>query len=331
MARMSERRDLWPNILCSLLLVATLAIAPQAWPQAYPAKPIKVLVAFAPGGTVDITVRIMQRKLTEELGQPLIIENHGGAGGTIATAMAAKSPADGYTLLVNHQGLAFNATLYTNLPYDTLRDLVPIAAIGSTPNVMVVNPSLPIHTVQEFLAMARASPGALAYGSGGVGSAGHLAVELLQSLASVKLTHVPYKGSGPALSELVAGQIQTMVITMPAVISFVKSGKVRAIATSGAKRSPAMPDLPTIAESGVPGYEYMPWYGWFGPSGLPKPVVARLNQAVNKVLEDAAIRDQLSSQGLEVETMTAAKFADVVRADVAHWGKIIRDLGIRVD
>jgi tripartite-type tricarboxylate transporter receptor subunit TctC len=288
-----------------------------------------MLVPFAAGGTVDIVARLLGVKLAEELGQPLVVENKGGAGGTIAAAMLAKSPGDGYTLMTMHQGLAFNPSLYSNLAYDTLRDLAPIAYVGATPNALVVTDSLPVKTVQEFLAYARAHPGGIAYGSGGIGSAGHLSVELLQSLTGTQLTHVPYKGSGPAITDLISGQIQAMLLTMPAVMPYVKGGKVRAIATSGALRSPALPDLPTIAEAGVPGYEYVPWYGMFGPGALPKPLIARLNSAVNRALADAGVREKLAQQGLEVQSMTSDEFAGIVRADVARWGKIIRELGVR--
>ena len=288
-----------------------------------------MLVPFSAGGTVDIVARVVGAKLAADLGQPLIVENKGGAGGTIAAAMLAKSAGDGYTLMMMHQGLAFNASLYSDLPYDTLRDLAPIALVGATPNALVVTHLLPVKTLQEFLAYARSNPGRIAYGSGGIGSAGHLSVELLQSLTGTKFTHVPYKGSGPAITDLISGQIQAMLLTMPAVMPYVKGGKVRAIATSGARRSPALPDLPTIAEAGVPGYEYTPWYGIFGPGTLPKPLVARLNSAVNTSLAEAGIREKLAQQGLEVQSMTSDQFSGIVRADVARWGKIIGELGVR--
>jgi tripartite-type tricarboxylate transporter receptor subunit TctC len=289
-----------------------------------------MLVSFAPGGTVDIVARVVGLKLSEDLGQPIVVENKSGAGGTIATAMLAKSPADGYTLMMMHQGLAFNAGLYANLPYDTLKDIVPIAHIGATPNALVVN-AMPVKSVREFLDYARANPGRIAYGSGGVGSAGHLSMELLQSLTATKLTHVPYKGSGPALTDLMGGQVQAMLLTLPAVISHAKSGKLRVIATSGSRRSGALPEVPTIAEAGVPGYEYTPWFGVFGPGTLPRELVTRLNVSVNKGLADAAVRDKLAQQGLEVDAMDSARFAELLRVDVARWSKIIRDLGIRAD
>jgi tripartite-type tricarboxylate transporter receptor subunit TctC len=315
----------------SFVVWLLLFAATQAAGQAYPTRPVRMLVPFAPGGTVDIVARFVGNKLGEELGQPFVVENRAGAGGTIATAMLAKSPGDGYTLMTMHQGLAFNASLYANLPYDTLRDVLPIAYVGATPNVLVVNDVLPVKTLQEFLSFARANPGRIAYGSGGVGSAGHLSVELLQSLTGTKLTHVPYKGSGPALTGLMGGQIQAMLLTMPAVMPYVKGGRMRAIATSGAKRSQAMPELPTIAEAGVAGYEYAPWFGLFAPASLPKELAARLNQASNKALADMEVREKLAQQGLEVQAMSSGEFADIVRVDVARWGKIIRDAGVRAE
>jgi len=233
--------------------------------------------------------------------------------------------------MVMSQALTFSASLYSDLPYDTLRDLAPIAYVGATPNALVVTNSLPVTTVQEFLAYARANPGRIAYGSAGIGSAGHLSVELLQSLTGTRLTHVPYKGNAPALTDLISGQIQTMLITMPAVMPHVKSGKVRPIATSGVRRSPALPELPTIAEAGVSGYEYTPWFGMFGPGTLPRELTARLNTAVNKALADAELAEKFAQQGLEVQAMTSEQFAEIVRADVARWGKIIRELGVRAE
>ena len=290
-----------------------------------------MLVPFSAGGTVDIVARLLGVKLSEQLGQPFVVENKGGAGGTIAAAMLAKSPGDGYTLMMMSQALAYSASLYPDLPYDTLRDLAPIAFVGATPNALVVTNALPVRTVQEFLAYARANPGRIAYGSAGVGSAGHLAVELLQSLTGTRLTHVPYKGNAPVLTDLIGGQIQVSLLTMPSVMPYVKGGKVRAIATSGSRRSPALPEVPTIAEAGVPGYEYTPWYGMFGPGTLPKPLIARLNSAVNRALADAELSGKLAQQGLEVHATTSDRFTEIVRADVTRWGKIIRELGVRAE
>ncbi len=309
--------------------LACMLAAGSAFAQGYPARPVRVLVPFSAGGTVDIVARIVGAKLASDLGQPFLVENKPGAGGTIAAAQLAKSPGDGYTLMMMSQALAYSASLYPDLPYDTLRDLAPIAFVGATPNALVVTHLLPVRTVQEFLAYARANPGRIAYGSAGVGSAGHLAVELLQSLTGTRLTHVPYKGNAPVLTDLIGGQIQVSLLTMPSVMPYVKGGKVRAIATSGSRRSPALPEVPTIAEAGVPGYEYTPWYGMFGPGTLPKEQIARLNAAVNKALAEAGLGEKLAQQGLEVHAMASDQFREIVRGDVARWGKIIRELGIR--
>ena len=319
------------GFLHCIVFTAALITCGEIFAQAYPTRPVRMLVPFAAGGTVDIVARLVGAKLADELGQPFVVENRGGAAGTIATAMLAKSPGDGYTLMTMHQGLAFNTALYANLPYDTLQDLAPIAYLGATPNVLIVSESLPVKTLAEFLDYARRNPGRIAYGSGGVGSAGHLPVELLQALTGTRLTHVPYKGSGPALTDLVGGQIQAMLATMPAAMPFVKGGKVRAIATSGAQRSPALPELPTIAEAGVPGYEYMPWYGVFAPATVPKALAERLHHATAKTLAGPEVRERLAQQGLEHQQMTREQFADLVRADVAKWGKFIRDAGVRAE
>jgi tripartite-type tricarboxylate transporter receptor subunit TctC len=317
--------------LHAIFCAAAILACAHALAQSYPTRPVRMLVPFAAGGTVDIVARLVGARLAEELGQPFVVENRGGAAGTIATALVAKSPGDGYTLMTMHQGLAFNAALYSNLPYDTVHDLAPIAYLGATPNVLVVTDDLPVKTLNEFLDYARRNPGRVAYGSGGVGSAGHLSVELLQSLTGARLTHVPYKGSGPALTDLMGGQIQAMLLTMPAAMPFVKGGKVRAIATSGAQRSPALPEVPTIAEAGVPGYEYMPWYGLFGPATLPEALVERLHEATLKSLAHPDVRERLAQQGLEYRETTREQFGDLVRADLTKWGRFIRDAGVRAE
>ena len=297
--------------------------------QDWPARPVTLLVPFAAGGSVDIVARAIGERLRADLGQPFVVDNRGGAGGTIATAMLARAAPDGQTLLVNHLGLAFNAALYANLPYDTRKDVVPVAYIGATPNVLVVNNALPVRSVAEFLALARAKPGSINYGSGGVGSAGHLSMELLQSLTRVEMVHIPYKGSGPALSDLISGQIQAMLLTIPAAMSFIGAGTLRPLATSGQRRSPALPDLSTLAESGVEGFDYAPWYGVFAPGGTPDALLERMHAAINKVIEQPEISARLAAQGLETRPMTRMEFAAVVRADLEKWAGIIGKLGIK--
>jgi tripartite-type tricarboxylate transporter receptor subunit TctC len=311
-------------------LFATLAAcALSATAQEWPVKPVTILVPFAAGGTVDIVARTLTQKLGPELGQTFIVDNRGGAGGSIATTAMVRATPDGHTLLFHHMGLVFNAALYDKLPFDTQRDVVPVAYVGATPNVLVVNNAMPVKSVKEFIAAAKAKPGAINYGSGGIGSAGHLPMELLQSSAQFDLVHVPYKGSGPAITDLLGGQIQAMLLTIPAVMPYVASGKLRAIATSGRKRSPALPDLPTLEEAGLAGFEYAPWYGVFAPAGTPAPVLQKIHAAINKVLADPEIRDKLGKQGLEVQALTREEFAAIVQADMPKWAKVIRNLGIK--
>ncbi len=310
--------------LLSLLPMGTLA-----QPEEYPTKPITVLAPFAAGGTVDIVTRLLGQKIGTLLKQPMLVENRGGAGGTIATGMLARATPDGYTLMLHHMGLAFNASLYDKLPFDTARDVIPVAYAGATPNVLVVTPSLPINSVAEFLAYAKAKPEAINYGSGGRGSAGHLPMEVLQSVTGIRLTHVPYKGSGPAISDLMSGQIQAMLLTIPAVLQQVQAGRLRAIATSGLKRTPALPNVPTLDEAGVKGFNYAPWYGYFAPRGTPVAILDRLHATINKALQDPDIANKLALQGLEVEAMTRQQFSDIVVRDTAVWGKTIQALGIK--
>jgi tripartite-type tricarboxylate transporter receptor subunit TctC len=315
------------TVLCAGL--SLLSGVATSYAADWPTKPITVIAPFAAGGTVDIVARIVSNKLSKELGQSFVIENRGGAGGTIAAGMLARAAPDGYTLMVHHQGLAFNVSLYDKLAYDTARDIMPIAYIGATPNVLVVTNSLPVKTVAEFLAYAKSET--VNYGSGGYGSAGHLPMAVLQSTTGIKMEHVPYKGSGPAIIDLMSGQIQAMLLTIPAVMPHIQSGKVRPIATSGLRRSPALPALPTLNEAGVKGFEYLPWYGFFAPAGTPAPIVQKLHAAVNRVLSDPEIVAKLGQQGLEVHVMTRQQFGEILNRDIAKWGKTIKTLGIKAD
>jgi len=307
-------------------LAAGLSWAPAAAAD-FPTKPITLLAPFAAGGTVDIVARIVGVKLGQELGQTVIVENRGGAGGTIGAGLLARAAPDGHTLMVMHQGLAFNVSLYDKLPYDTVKDIMPLANIGMTPNVLVVTNTLPVKTLDEFLAYAKTNP--VNYGSGGYGSAGHLPMEVLKSMTGAKLQHVPYKGSGPALNDLISGQIQAMLLTIPAVMPHIQGNRVKAIATSGQKRTPALPTLPTMDEAGTKGFDYSPWYGFFAPSGTPPDVVLKLRTAINKVLSDPEIVSKLGQQGLEIQTMSREQFGSIITSDIAKWGKIIKKLDIK--
>ena len=297
----------------------------------YPSKPVRFIIPYAPGGTTDIIARLLGQKLGEELGQQVIVDIRSGAGSMIGTELAAKSPPDGYTLLLNNIGLAFNETLYPKRNYDAVRDLAPISLVGVTPNAFVVHPSMPAKTMKDFLAFAKARPGQLSYASGGIGSSSHLSMELLQSLSGLKFNHVPYKGAGPALIDVAAGNVPFQLNSMPAVMNHVHSGRLRALAVSSAKRSQAVPDLPTIAESGVPGYDYVTWYGVLVPANTPAPIVTRLNGAMQKALGNKDVREKLGQQGVEVESSTPEAFGKIVRTDVEKWRKIIATARIKAE
>jgi tripartite-type tricarboxylate transporter receptor subunit TctC len=305
------------------------AAAPPAAPKSYPVKPIRFIVPFAPGGTTDIVARVIGQKLSEDLGQPIIVDNRGGAGGTIGTDMLAIALPDGYTIMLNHVGLAYNVSLYDRLPYDAVKDLAPLSLVGNTPNVLVVHNGFKVNSVKELVELARAKPDQVSYGSGGVGSSGHLAVEMLQQVAKVKFLHIPYKGAGPALTDTVSGQVQFMITTMPAVANHVKGGRLHALAVSGTKRSPAMPELPTVIEGGVAGYDYTTWYGILAPAGLSRPVAARLVQAVHSAVTARQVNDRLTQSGMEPEVTTPERFAALIKSDIGKWNRIIRTAGIK--
>jgi tripartite-type tricarboxylate transporter receptor subunit TctC len=318
------------GIACTFALSSAPAFSQGKGPGGYPMKPIRFLVPFAPGGTTDLIARLVSQRLGEELGQQLVVDNRGGAGGTIAAEIVARATGDGYTLKMNHQGMTFNATLYPKLPFDTARAFASIGMVGVTPNVMVVNTAAPAKTVNEFVALAKKNP-SIPFGSGGMGSSAHLAVELFMIQTGIKLLHIPYKGAGPALADTVSGQVQMMIATLPAASGHLRAGKLRPLGMSGLKRSPAFPEIPTIAESGVPKYDYDTWYAVFGPASLPRPMVTWLNQTMNRVLVEPDLRKRLADTGLEVETSTPEHLQKVVVDEIARWGKLIREAGIRVE
>ena len=314
----------------ALVLVAgaILALAPAcAGAQQYPSRPVRFIVPFPPGGGNDIVGRVVALKLAEALGQPFIVDNRGGAGGTLGTDITAKSPADGHTLLINNISLAVNATLFAKLPYDTLKDLAPVTLVGRQPNLLVVHPSVAAQSIRELLALAKARPRQLNYGSGGVGTASHLATELLKLMAQVELVHVPYKGLGPALTDLMGGQVQLIISTMASALPQVKAGKLRPLAVTTAKRSPFFPEVPTMDEAGVRGYEFNTWYGMLVPAGTPRPIVERLNRETAKLLDSAAIKEQFATQGIEAAPTSPEQFGAYLRTEVEKWGKVVKASG----
>jgi tripartite-type tricarboxylate transporter receptor subunit TctC len=312
-------------ILATMLAVSSCC----AFGQSYPVRPIRLLVPFAPGGTTDFLARVMGKTLGERLGQNFIVDNRAGAGGTIGADMLAKADGDGYTLLIWHVALTTAPSLYKKLPYDTLRDIAPITLLGTTPSILVVNPALKVNTVQDLVAAAKASPGRLNYGSAGFGSAAHLATALFENLANVRFSHIPYKGGSLALAAAVAGEVQFMLETMPDTYRQVKAGRLRLLAVSTAKRLPALPDVPTIAESGVPGYEYYTWFGLFAPGTTPKPLLARINTIVNEALALPAVQDDLKKDGVDPRGSTIEELNALVRTDLAKWAKVIKQTGMR--
>ncbi len=309
------------------MVITALAFMPlcnaQTAASTYPEKPVRVIIPFAPGGGVDVVGRLVSAKLTDALRQQFVADNRSGAGGTVGTDMAAKAPADGYTLLTVNSGFVYSPSLYPKLPYDTVKDLTGISRLGSSPSILVVNNAVAAKSVKELLALMKAKPGQINYGAS-VGGTLHLAVALFEDLAGVKGTLIPYKGGGPALIDTVGGQVQMMIAPLTSALVHVKANRLRALGASGAKRSPMLPDLPTIAEAGVPGYEYATWYGMLAPAATPKPIIAKLNQNIAKALGSADLRDKLGQQGLEIESDTPEQFSAMLKQEVTRWTRIIR-------
>jgi tripartite-type tricarboxylate transporter receptor subunit TctC len=312
------------------VLAAAFCLMPAA-AQQYPTKPVKIVVAFTAGGTTDIMARMLAQKLTERFKQPFVIENKPGAGGNLGTETVVRAPADGYTLIINSVGpMAVNPTLYKNLSYNPLTDLVAVAQISDVPNVLVVHPSLRIADLKGLVAHAKSKPGELNYASTGIGTSSHLSSFMLASRAGFQATHVPYKGA-EALKDLLAGRIQFMFATIPSVIQHIKAGNLVAIGVSSARRSRSMPDVPTIAESGFPGFEAGSWFGVFAPKGTPPEVVAALNKATNDAIADKVIEARMIEEGADPAAGTPERFGQFVRSEFEKWRTVVRDSGAQVD
>jgi tripartite-type tricarboxylate transporter receptor subunit TctC len=316
-----------------LALGAAATLLPQAaTAQAFPSKTITIIVPFPAGGTTDILARVMGQYLGKELGQTVIIDNRGGAGGNIGSQLAARADADGHTLLMGTVGThAINASLYKRMPFDPVKDFAPISRVAMVPNLLVVNPAVPVKSVQELIAKAKAEPGKLTYASSGSGTSIHLSGELFKSMAGVDMLHVPYKGSAPAVTDLLGGQVDMMFDNLPSALQHVKAGKLRPIAVTSAKRTGELPDVPTIAEAGVPGFEATSWFGLFAPAATPPAVLAQLNAAVVKGLADPGVMKQLREQGAEPNGETPEQFAAFIQAEATKWGKVVRDSGASID
>ena len=323
------RRGAAPAAL-TLALLSSCAVIGTAGAQAYPVKPVRIVVPFSPGGPNDILARIIGQKLTEAWNQQVIVENRPGGGTVIGTEIVAKSPPDGYTLLMVSTSHATNTILLRKLPFDTLRDLAPVILVASSANVLVTHPSLPAKSVKELIAIAKARPDQVAYGSGGNGTSTHLAGAMLSLMGGVKMTHVPYKGAGPATVSLLSGEISLMFGTILSSIPHIKAGRMRALAASGARRSSAMPEVPTVAET-LPGFEAAAWYGVSASGGTPKEGIAKLNQEIARVLNAGDMRERLAREGAEVVGGGPEQFDAFFRSEIGKWGKVIRAAGIKLE
>ena len=309
--------------------ITTIFAAGNVTAQSYPTKPIRLIIPFPPGGPRDIQARLIGPKLTEAWGQPVVIDNRAGANGIIGMELAAKAPPDGHTLVMISAGYA--SAIYGKLPYDPLRDFAPVAPLTHGPGILVVNNALPVKSVKELVAYARARPGQLHYGSAGNGAPSHLSLELLAAMTNTQFTHVPYKGMAPALTDVIGGQIQMSLPTIPGGLPHAQSGRVRALGVTGARRSPAAPDIPTIAEAGVTGFEASNWYGLAVPTGTPRTIVTRLNQEIARILALPDVRAKLLTIGMETETSTPEAFAEFLKNDAAKWTRVIKAAGLRLD
>jgi tripartite-type tricarboxylate transporter receptor subunit TctC len=321
-----------PALFRVLVFVLCAAMPLAAVSQVYPAKPIRLVVPFPAAGTTDILARAIAQKLSEALGQQVVVDNRPGAGGNIGSDMVAKSAPDGYTLLMGTVGThAINVSLYEKMPYDAVKDFTPVVLVAGVPNVLVVNPALPVKTVADLIKLAKDKPGTINFASSGNGTSIHLSGELFKSLTGVQMAHIPYKGSAPALTDLIGGQVQIMFDNLPSSMGHIKGGRLRAVAVTSAKRAPALPDVPTIAESGVPGFEASSWFGILAPAGTPREIVLRLNAESNKALQSGEMKEKLLAQGAEAVGNSPEFFADYIRSETIKWAKVVKESGAKVD
>jgi tripartite-type tricarboxylate transporter receptor subunit TctC len=311
------------------LMLLLFLIAGSVRAADFPVKPIRIVVTYAPGGSTDVVARLLAQQLTENLGQQIVVDNRGGAGGVLGTDIAARSAPDGYTLLFGTSaGLSINPLLQAKLPYQVERDFLPISLVVVNPQVLVAYPGLAANNVAELIKLARSKPGQINYASPGVGSPNHMGMELLKTMTGIDVVHVPYKGGGPASTDLIAGQVSLLFNSIPSVLPHMKSGRLKSLAIGSARRSPAIPDVPTIAESAVPGFEYETWYGLLAPAGTPRAIVMRLNDAAMKALRKPELDQQLRGQGSEPRSSTPEDFARFMRVEHARWERVVKATGL---
>jgi len=318
--------------MCGIFMLTGLPVAPAAAADAWPGQPIRMVVPFAPGGAVDTLGRLVSKQLTEILGQSVVVENKPGAGGNIGSNQVAKATPDGYTLLFGAAGnIAINPSLFDNMPYSVDKDLAPAALAGQSMNVLVVPAALPVNSVAELIDYARKHPDQLNYGSSGNGGTTHLAGELFNSMAGTRITHVPYQGSGPAMVDLLAGRVQLMFDNLPSAMPHIQRGALKALGVTGATRSPQLPDVPTIAETGLPGFEATTWFGIFAPAGTPTAILERLNGAINQAMQTAPVEQKLASMAAYFQPTTREQFQALIRDDTAKWARVIKTAGIKLN
>ena len=320
-----------PVSLLRFALAGAALLATTAAAQSYPSKPIRIIVPFPPGAFNDTLGRTIASKFSDGGFGQAVVDNRPGAGSTLGADLAAKSPPDGHTLLIVAFPFAVNATLYTRLPYNTEKDFVPIIHAGATPNLLVAHPSVPVKSVKELIALAKSSPGQLNYASTGSGSSNHISMELFKMMTQTNIVHVPYKGSAPALTDMMGGHVMMMFDNTPNVLPHVRSGKIKALAVTSLTRSPLAPEVPTVDEAGVPGYEINVWFGVVGPAGIPRDTVARLNSEINKILQLPDVRERFRNGGVEPVGGTPEKFGEHLRSEIIKWGKVVKESGAKVE
>ncbi len=320
------------RLLCHHALLLLVFVSCPAFAQQYPTRAIRVLIPFPAGSAADIIARAMEPTLRGKLGQPLVIDNRGGAGGNIAAELTAKSAPDGYTIMMATIGThAINYSLYSKLPFHPVRDFTPIALVGESPNALVINPRVPANSIKELIALAKARPGQLNYGSSGAGTTVHLSAELFSSMTGIKMVHVPFKGATEVLTALLGGEVDLLFASLSSSISLIKSGRLKAFAVTGAQRSPSIPELPTMSEAALPGYAAAAWFGVVGPAGVPQPIVATLNTVTLAALGTQEVKDRLFASGVEVRSSSADEFARLIESEMRKWAKVVKDSGAKVD
>jgi tripartite-type tricarboxylate transporter receptor subunit TctC len=317
--------------VASVCAMITAAAHAQPMQKNYPTKPVRIVVPQSAGASTDLVARLTAQKLAEAFGQPVVVDNRPGAGSIVGTDLVAKATPDGYTLLVVASSVTINPSLYKNLPFDPIRDLAPITQLSAYPNMLTVHPSLPVKSVQDLIAYAKSNPGQINYGSSGTGTGTHLSGELFKNMTGVQMVHIPYKGGAPAVTALLGGQVQLNFASIQSVLPHVRAGKLRAIAVTTAKRSPAAPEVPTIAESGVPGYDHGPWNGLFAPATTPRQVISRLNAEVVKALQTPEMKPVLSHEGADPIGNSPEEFAVIVKNETAKWAQVIKSAGIKAE